>query len=241
MVDSGKSSCEKPNSHRTEKSGKIVTLSSVNNREKCVPGMVLKCENFSNAKCGISNDITISVVTLRKLVQWKNYGVTLLTGINLIVKLNVSRINSSVNVANLKNGLLKSDCEKGFKCKKGMLVQWKNYGVTLLTGVNLIVKLNVLKINSSVNVANLKNGLLKYDCEKGFKCKKGMFLNFREIVDICTLLKEQKRKRGLRFKGTVAQESRRRFLLYNCEQKGMVLGEIFCGNITGESSKINNV
>jgi hypothetical protein len=99
----------------------------------------------------------------------------------------------------------------------------------------------VLRINSSVNVVNLKIGLLKSDCEKGFKCKKGMFLNFRKIVDICILLKEQKPKGGLRFKGTVAQESRRRFWLYNCEQKGMVLGEIFHGNITGKFSTINDV
>jgi hypothetical protein len=118
-------------------------------------------------------------------------------------------------------------------------VQWKNIGVTLPTGINVIVKLNVLRINLSVNVANIKNGLLKSACEKGFKCKKGMFLNFRKIVDI--LLKEQKRKRRLRFKGTVAQESRRRFWLYNCEQKGMVSGEIFYGNITVDSSTINDV
>jgi hypothetical protein len=70
-VDSEKSSWEKPKSHRTEKSGKIVIFSSVNNREKCLPGMVLKCKNFSNAKCGISNVITISVVTLENWCSGK--------------------------------------------------------------------------------------------------------------------------------------------------------------------------
>jgi hypothetical protein len=68
-VDSEKLSWKKPKSHRTEKSGKIVILSSVNNREKRLSGMMLKCKNFSNAKYGIFNVKTISVVTLRKLIQ----------------------------------------------------------------------------------------------------------------------------------------------------------------------------
>jgi hypothetical protein len=186
-VDSEKLSWEKPKSHRTEKSGKTVVIISIKNREKRISGIVFKCKNLSNAQYRILSVKANIIVTLRKLLQWKNYGVTIPTRINLIATLNVFRINLIVNGVNLKIGLLKSDSEKGSNCK---------------TEVSL---------------------------------------NFRKIIDNCILLKEQNPKRGLRIKGTVARESRRRFLLNNRKQKGMALGEIFHGNITVEFFTTNDV
>jgi hypothetical protein len=115
---------------------------------------------------------------------------------------------------------------------KGIYV-WKNYSITILTGSNLIVKLNMDLIKSNL-IVNLKIGLMEYDSEKWYIFKTKVSLNFRKIFDNSTVLKELNTKRGLRIKGTVARESRRRFLLDNREQKGTTLREIFHGNITVE-------
>jgi hypothetical protein len=233
-VVSEKFSWEKPKSHRTKKSGKIVNCSSVNKREKRLPGMMSKCKNFSNVKYGNFNVKTTCVVTLRKFKKIANCS-----SVNNREKRLSGMVVKCKNFSNAKYGTLNGKTIGVITVRK--LIRWKNCGVTLLTGNNLIVNLKVFRINSVVNVVNLKNGSWKPDCEKGYKCKKGMLLNFRKIVDICILLKEQEPECGVRFKGTVAQESRRRFWLYNCEQKGMVSGEIYHVNHTGEYFTTNDV
>jgi hypothetical protein len=68
-VDSENQSWEKPKSHRTKKSGKIVNIKSGKNCENHVPGMLVKCKKFCSAKYIMSNVKKVSKVTLRNLVQ----------------------------------------------------------------------------------------------------------------------------------------------------------------------------